>query len=108
MAGAMAAACELFRSKLGDTPAWARAILADRLDVLIHLDIGMPPADIRLAGLRLAPVQCVTWGHPTTTGLPTVDYFLSSALMELAEGTQHYTEKMVPLPGLSIWYDEPP
>jgi protein O-GlcNAc transferase len=53
-------------------------------------------------------VQCVTWGHPTTTGLPTIDYFLSSALMEPADGAEHYSEKMVPLPGLSIWYDAPP
>jgi len=86
----------------------ADAILADRLDILIHLDIGMAPAAIRLAALRLAPVQCVAWGHPTTTGLPTIDYFLSSALMEPAEGVRHYSEKMVALPGLSIWYDEPP
>jgi protein O-GlcNAc transferase len=108
MAEAMAAACEIFRSKLGDTGTWANAILSDRLDVLIHLDVGMAPAAIRLAALRLAPVQCVAWGHPTTTGLPTIDYFLSSALMEPADGAEHYTEKMVPLPGLSIWYDSPP
>jgi protein O-GlcNAc transferase len=28
--------------------------------------------------------------------------------MEPADGAEHYSEKMVPLPGLSIWYDEPP
>src|SRR4029077_2902951 len=69
-----------------------RAILADNLHVLMFLDIGMLPLMTQLAALRLAPVQCSTWGHPVTSGLPTVDYFLSSHLMEPEDGQAHYTE----------------
>ena len=57
----------------------ARRQIADQeLDVLYYADIGMDPLTYFLAFARLAPVQCVTWGHPVTTGIPTIDYFLSS------------------------------
>ena len=38
----------------------------------------MDPVAARLAAQRLAPVQCVAWGQPETTGMPTMDYFLSA------------------------------
>jgi predicted O-linked N-acetylglucosamine transferase (SPINDLY family) len=75
-------------------------------DVLIHSGIGMDTHTLKLAGLRLAPVQCTSWGHPLTTGMPTIDYFLSSNLMEPPNGENHYTEKLICLPNLSI-YCEP-
>ncbi|WP_207436476.1 hypothetical protein, partial [Sabulibacter ruber] len=59
------------------------AIRADDLHVLIYPEIGMDPMAAKLAALRLAPVQCVSWGHPDTTDLPTVDCFRGSDLMEL-------------------------
>lgn len=82
----------------------ARAIVADELDVLIYPEIGMDPMTVRLAGLRLAPVQCASWGHPDTSGMPTIDYFLSSDLMEPPAADAHYSEKLVRLPNLSIHY----
>jgi protein O-GlcNAc transferase len=59
----------------------------------------------QLASLRLAPVQCVSLGHPTTSGYPTIDYYLSSDRMEPVDGAQHYTEQLVRLPNLSIYYE---
>jgi predicted O-linked N-acetylglucosamine transferase (SPINDLY family) len=50
----------------------------------------------------LAPVQCNSWGHPDTSGFPTLDYFLSSDLMEPPDAQQHYTERLVRLPNLSV------
>jgi protein O-GlcNAc transferase len=55
----------------------------------------------------LAPVQCATWGHPDTSGLPSIDYFLAGDLMEPPEADDHYTEKLVRLPNLSIYYTPP-
>jgi predicted O-linked N-acetylglucosamine transferase (SPINDLY family) len=81
-----------------------RSILDDRLHVLIYPEVGMDPATVQLAALRLAPVQCASWGHPNTTGLHTLDYFLSSDLMEPPDGEDHYCEKLVRLPNLSIHY----
>ena len=77
----------------------------DNLHAIIYPEIGMDPIAARLAALRFAPVQCVAWGHPETTGLPTIDYFLSSELMEPLDADDHYTEKLVRLPNISIYYN---
>jgi predicted O-linked N-acetylglucosamine transferase (SPINDLY family) len=82
-------------------------ISADTLHVLIYPEIGMNRKAVRLSSLRLAPVQCTTWGHPTTSGLPTMDYFLSSDLMEPAGGESHYTESLIRLPNLGVYYSSP-
>jgi protein O-GlcNAc transferase len=86
---------------------WCERISKDRLHVLIFPEIGMDPMTVRLASLRLAPIQCTSWGHPDTSGLPTIDYYLSSDLMEPADAQDHYTEKIVRLPNLAIYYDPP-
>jgi protein O-GlcNAc transferase len=76
----------------------------DNLHVLVFTEIGMDPISLKLASLRLAPVQCASWGHPTTTGLPTMDYYLSSDLMEPGNAVGHYTEQLIRLPNLSMFY----
>jgi protein O-GlcNAc transferase len=75
--------------------------------VLIYPEVGMNPMAIKLAGLRLAPVQCMAGGHPITSGLPTMDYFLSSDVAEPPDGAAHYTEKLVRLPNMSTSYRMP-
>ncbi len=85
---------------------WREIIMADRPDVLIYPEIGIDPTAVQLAAQRLAPVQCNSWGQPVTSGMPTMDYFLSSDLMEPPDAEDHYTETLVRLPGLSIHYDE--
>ena len=91
---------------LVDTPAtldgWARAIADARLDVLIYPEIGMHPLTARLAAMRLAPVQAAAWGQPLTTGLPTIDLFLSAQAFEPAGGASHYSERLVALPNLGV------
>jgi predicted O-linked N-acetylglucosamine transferase (SPINDLY family) len=84
---------------------WRTEIRRDAPHVLIFPEIGMDRVTAQLAGQRLAPVQCVSFGHPDTTGLPTIDYFLSSDLMEPAEAQGHYTERLVRLPNLSLYYE---
>lgn len=54
------------------------AITQRNLDVLVYPEIGMCPLTYFLAFSRLAPLQAVWWGHPDTTGIPTIDYFISS------------------------------
>jgi predicted O-linked N-acetylglucosamine transferase (SPINDLY family) len=81
---------------------WARAIADAHLDVLIYPEIGMHPLTTRLAAMRLAPVQAAAWGQPLTTGLPTIDLFLSAQALEPADGAAHYTERLVALPHLGV------
>ncbi len=103
------AACSMAYYR-GDAAAgtWAERIAADRLDALIYPEIGMHPLPVQLGCLRLAPVQCMAWGHPVTSGLPEIDYFLSSDLMEPSGAERHYTEQLVRLPNLSIAYSALP
>ncbi|MEH2337546.1 O-linked N-acetylglucosamine transferase, SPINDLY family protein [Nostoc sp.] len=82
-------------------------IIADKLHILVFPEIGMNPQTMQMAGLRLAPVQCVAWGHPVTTGLPTIDYFLSSELMEPENAQEHYSEKLIRLPNIGVSYPKP-
>jgi predicted O-linked N-acetylglucosamine transferase (SPINDLY family) len=79
--------------------------MAQQPDVLIFSAIGMDWKMQQLASLRLAPVQITTWGHPETSGLPTIDYYLSGADFEPAEAPTYYREKLVCLPNLGSCYE---
>jgi predicted O-linked N-acetylglucosamine transferase (SPINDLY family) len=85
-----------------DIVEWTQLILGHQLDVLIYPEIGMDPVTAKLASLRLAPVQAASWGHPHTSGLPTIDAFLSADALEPPGAEAHYTERLVRLPGLGV------
>ena len=79
---------------------WARLIHGSGLDLLIYPEIGMDATTAKLAAMRLAPAQAASWGHPETTGLPTIDYYLSAQALEAPDAQSNYTEKLVVLPNL--------
>ena len=85
----------------------AQTILDDSLNILVFTDIGMNALATQLAALRLAPIQCKGWGHPVTTGLPTIDYYLSSDGMEPENAQNHYSECLIRLPNLALAYTPP-
>jgi predicted O-linked N-acetylglucosamine transferase (SPINDLY family) len=93
-----------FHAGAGDFGHWARAIVERELDVLIYPEVGMDPTTTKLASLRLAPAQAASWGHPETTGLPTIDYFISAVDLEPPNAEENYSEKLVRLPGLGARY----
>lgn len=92
----------------GDVAQQREQIAQAEPDILFYPDIGMDYATYFLAFSRLAPVQCVTWGHPVTTGIPTVDYFLTCDMAEPADAAEHYSESLVRLGGLPFSYRRPP
>lgn len=98
---------DFFRHIPHNLPAACEQILGDKLHILVYPEIGMDPPTMQMAGLRLAPVQCAAWGHPVTTGLPTIDYFLSSELMEGENPQEHYSEKLILLPNIGVAYPKP-
>lgn len=64
---------------LGDTLDSARHKLNEYVfDVIIYPDIGMKLKTYMLAYSRLAPIQITTWGHSETSGINTIDYYISS------------------------------
>ena len=87
---------------------WAESILGKKLDAVIYPEIGMDPMTVKLASLRLAPIQIATWGHPETTGLPTIDYYLSAEDFEPSRAQENYTEQLVSLPRLGCCYRPTP
>lgn len=83
------------------------AIAESECDILIYADIGMESLSYLLAHARLAPVQCALWGHPVTTGIPTVDYYLSNDVAEPEDGQSQYSERLVRLDGVQTCYRRP-
>ena len=83
-------------------------ILEQHPDVLIYPEIGMDSMTVKLASMRLAPVQISTWGHPETTGLPSIDYYLSAEGFEPENAHANYTERLIELPHLGCCYPRMP
>lgn len=81
---------------------WLEVMASDRPEIIFYPEVGMDPATCSLAALRLAPLQVASWGHPTTTGLPTIDMFLSAELLEGEGAERDYRERLVKLPGTGV------
>jgi len=79
---------------------WVDRILSRQPDVLLYPEIGMDPAIVYLASQRLADLQVAMWGHPHTTGLPTIDVFISADALEPPDAEDHYSERLIRLPRL--------
>lgn len=84
----------------GDARGWIESIRKVAPDVILYPELGMAPVPFQLANLRLAPVQAVSWGHPVTSGLVTIDDFISADFFEPIQAQDHYTESLVRLPRL--------
>lgn len=60
-----------------------REVTTRFIDMLIYLDIGMDPATSVWGASKLATIQACLWGHPSTTGMNAIDYYISSDLYHL-------------------------
>jgi len=84
-----------------------RQIAALAPDVLFFPDIGMSAQTYFLAHGRLAPVQATSWGHPNTSGLDSLDYFVSCDAIEPEGAETSYTEGLVRMGRLPGCYPRP-
>jgi protein O-GlcNAc transferase len=86
----------------------AREIIAQgEFDIIVYPEIGMDIFVYSLAFARLAQVQCVSWGHPVTTGIPNMDYFVSAKALETAKSDGHYSETLIRLKELPTYFLKP-
>jgi protein O-GlcNAc transferase len=93
---------------LGRDPFAARQRVAGlRLDLLHYPDLGMDPFMTWLAFSRLAPVQTVSWGHPMTTGLDTLDGFVASEGLVPPGTEEAFTEPVLRLPDPMVCWRPP-
>ena len=95
---------------LGTSLAAARKKLEPlELDIIIYPDLGMKVLPTLLAYSRLAKVQITTWGHSETSGINTIDYYVSSEWFESSssQAQEGYTEKLVLFKSLGTYYFSP-
>jgi hypothetical protein len=74
----------------------ADAILERRPAMMLYLGVGMVAQVIALASLRLAPVQCVSFGHTATTMSEVMDYFILPE--DFAGAAETLSETVLKLP----------
>ncbi|GAB4445400.1 MAG: hypothetical protein OHK0015_47640 [Chloroflexi bacterium OHK40] len=86
----------------------AAMVRATGLSALYHWEVGTDMLNYLLPFCRAAPIQCTGWGWPVTSGIPAIDYYLSSAALEPPGAAAHYSERLVRIPGLPTCYRRPP
>ena len=91
---------DIFVSGLKTLSHWVAAMREQNCEILLYPAVGLHPMALKLASQRLAPIQINTWGHPDTSGLPTLDYYVSADCFEPADAQDHYSEQLVLLPHL--------
>jgi predicted O-linked N-acetylglucosamine transferase (SPINDLY family) len=82
---------------------------SQQFDIIVYCEIGMLMRPLYLSYARLAPIQVTTWGHSETSGINTIDYFVSSKYFEIEESKAqtHYSEKLYLMNSLSTYYYQP-
>jgi predicted O-linked N-acetylglucosamine transferase (SPINDLY family) len=83
--------------------------LGRSLDVLVYLDVGMDPSTTVWSASKLAPIQMALWGHPTTTGLSSIDYFISSESFHSDNFASEsaFSEQLVRMQSLGFFFHRP-
>jgi hypothetical protein len=69
-------------------------------DIVYFTGVGMIPYMIALASLRMAPVQCVSFGHTATTMSPAIDYFVLP--QDFVGSEKCFSEKVLALPNAAM------
>lgn len=65
-----------------------------QFDILHYFEICTDAWNYFLPFFRVAPVQVTSWGIQVTSGIPQVDAYLSSGLVEVEGAQAHYSERL--------------
>ena len=82
----------------------ARQIYEDRIDILVDFSGHTKDNCLPVLAYRPAPVQISGIGYFASTGLPTVDYFLSDTTLAAGEAERAFTEELLVLPASHFCY----
>jgi protein O-GlcNAc transferase len=94
-------------AKLSDAELEAR-VREDAIDILVDLNGHTTGNRLPAFARRLAPVQATYLGYGATTGMTTMDYRISDAVIDPPdEAERYYSERLVYLPG-TMWCFVPP
>lgn len=75
------------------------------LDLLVYTDVQMHPFPYFLAFARLAPVQALLVGHPSTSGIPALDWFVGNAFQDVPDAQAQYSERHARLPIIPVYVE---
>ena len=79
----------------------------ENLDIVFFPDVGMSSEFYYLSFIRFAKIQITTWGHPITTSNESIDYFLSSKLLETNDAQKRFSEKLILSDYLPMYFYKP-
>ena len=88
----------------GDAENIKNQICIDEIDILIFPEIGMDPTTHNVAIDRHASVQISCWGHPITSGLNNIDYYIASEAFISNTSKDIYKESIILMPGIGSYY----
>jgi len=91
-----------------DDAALAEQIQQDQIDILVDLSGHTLLNRLAVFGMKPAPIQATYLGYPATTGLPTIDYWITDNYIHPPETTETAVEEIWRLPRCYVCYDPPP
>ena len=82
-------------------------INSENLDIVFFPDIGMSTEFYYLSFIRFAKIQITSWGHPITTANSSIDYYLSSKLLETKNSYKKFSETLILSDYLPMYFYKP-
>ena len=82
-------------------------IHSENLDLVFFPDIGMSTEFYYLSFIRFAKIQVTSWGHPISSSNESIDYFLSSKLLETENTEKRFSEKIILSDYLPMYFYKP-
>tara|TARA_B110000503_G_C7123638_1_gene403625 strand:+ start:92 stop:1765 length:1674 start_codon:yes stop_codon:yes gene_type:complete len=79
----------------------------ENLDITFFPDIGMSTEFYFLSYIKFTKAQFTSWGHPITTGNDSIDYFLSSKLLETENAQKRFSEQLILSDYLPMYFYTP-
>lgn len=73
-------------------------------DVLMYADVHLHKYTDMLAMGRLARVQITTWGHSDTSGMDSIDHYITSSMFEHTDCQKYYSENVLLDKSLTVYY----
>lgn len=76
-------------------------------DFLHYWEVGTDAYNYFIPYFKPAKIQATSWGWPTTSGIPAMDYFISCRGLDEASDQKNYSEKLVLFDKLPTYYLPP-
>ncbi|KKJ76499.1 hypothetical protein WH95_11800 [Kiloniella litopenaei] len=80
-----------------------KQIVDDQIHILVDLSGHTGGNRLRALTYKPAPVQATYIGYPATTGLETIDYFITQPIHTPIESAKYFSEKLVHTPGCTSY-----